>query len=333
MFWRLLAVILAVYHTCAQSDHMQRYKRTLAQRADRALAAAAREQCGSISRKRPPRSAAQHYPLAGVPGRYTRLTDLHVRTTKRMRTCTSGCSSNGTSVAGVRDDPIWDANEDKQPFSESSKAQGSALKVKLSKTIPNRQPKWKQQGGDMMDSSSSMRRVARGLTDIQNKPEEVPEARVPRSDYSSESEEFSGEREGPQSANKDLWRADAQDVPAKWMTALYFSGQAERLKVNPAFAIDLPRSRFTLELWVKPEGGQNNPAIIAGGCVCYHIKFSELSCFCADCFSFKSSRNRFCKKWKTSLLLLIGYYLKQMLILKERHSQLAEYTKVMLDVV
>uniref|UniRef100_A0A673GA85 Pappalysin-2-like n=1 Tax=Sinocyclocheilus rhinocerous TaxID=307959 RepID=A0A673GA85_9TELE len=50
----------------------------------------------------------------------------------------------------------------------------------------------------------------------------------------------------------------------KWMTAMYFGGQAEQLKVNPAFGIDLPRSRFTLELWVKPEGGQNNPAIIAG---------------------------------------------------------------------
>lgn len=304
MFWRLLAVILAVYHTCAQSDHMQRYKRTLAQRADRALAAAAREQCGSVSRKRPPRPAAQHYPLAG-----TRLTDLHVRTTKRMRTCTNGCSSNGTSVAGVRDDPIWDANEDKQPFSESSKAQGSALKVKLSKTIPSRQPKWKQQGGDMMDSSSSTRRVARGLTDIQNKPEEVPEgrerARVPRSDYSSESEEFSGEREGPQSANKDLWRADAQDVPAKWMTALYFSGQAERLKVNPAFAIDLPRSRFTLELWVKPEGGQNNPAIIAGGCVCYHISFSELSCFKRTAFPLRVPEICFVRSGRQANWLLL----------------------------
>uniref|UniRef100_A0A8C1THT0 Pappalysin 2 n=1 Tax=Cyprinus carpio TaxID=7962 RepID=A0A8C1THT0_CYPCA len=61
-----------------------------------------------------------------------------------------------------------------------------------------------------------------------------------------------------------LDQADVRNLPAKWMTAVYFGGQAEQLKGNPAFGIDLPRSRFTLELWVKPEGGQNNPAIIAG---------------------------------------------------------------------
>ncbi|KAA0719365.1 Pappalysin-2 [Triplophysa tibetana] len=270
---------------------MQRYKRTLAQRADRAQAAASREPCGSISRRRPPRSEVQHYPLAAVLGRYTHPKDTHVRTTETATSCSNGCSSNGTRGAEVPHDPIWDTNEkvkydkqqrrkDKQPFSETNKARGFTLKViksnKLSKTTPNRHSKetrvpsmrWQQQAGDMMDSSSSMRRFARSFKDIQNKPAEVPEgkkhARVPRSDYSAESEEFSGEREGLQSAPGDLWRADAHDVPAKWMTALYFSGQAERLKVNPEFDIDLPRSRFTLELWVKPEGGQNNPAIIAG---------------------------------------------------------------------
>lgn len=245
MFWRLLAVILAVYHTCAQSDPVQRYKRTLAQRADR-------EQCASISRKR------QHYPLAAVPGRYTRLTDLHLRTTKRAKSCSNGCSSNATSAAGVRDDPIWDTNG-------QGKYDKQRMKDEPSKS---RHPTHvaSQQGGDTMDSSSSTRRVARSLADIQNGAEGAPEvrhARGPRGDYSAESEEFSGEREAPPG---DLWRGDAQDVPAKWMTALYFAGRAERLKVNPAFAIDMPRSRFTLELWARPEGGQNNPAIIAGGC-------------------------------------------------------------------
>uniref|UniRef100_A0A673IPZ2 Pappalysin-2-like n=1 Tax=Sinocyclocheilus rhinocerous TaxID=307959 RepID=A0A673IPZ2_9TELE len=146
MFFRLLAIIIAISHTwplnSAQPDHLQKYKRTLAQRADRALAG---EQCGSISRKRPLHSAAQQYPLAGVAGRYTRLIDLHLRKTKTVRSC-----------------------------------------------------------------------------------------------------------------------SDVHNMPAKWMTAVYFSGQADQLKVNPAFGIELPHSRFTLELWVKPEGGQNNPAIIAG---------------------------------------------------------------------
>ncbi|KAF7222859.1 pappalysin 2 [Nothobranchius furzeri] len=48
------------------------------------------------------------------------------------------------------------------------------------------------------------------------------------------------------------------------MTALYFRGHWEQLKVKLAEGVELPRARFSLELWVKPEGGQSNPAVIAG---------------------------------------------------------------------
>uniref|UniRef100_A0A4W4ED87 Sushi domain-containing protein n=1 Tax=Electrophorus electricus TaxID=8005 RepID=A0A4W4ED87_ELEEL len=71
----------------------------------------------------------------------------------------------------------------------------------------------------------------------------------------------SGEPEG------QAWGADRQDAPLQWMTALYFSGQGERLRLNPATFVELPHAAFTAELWVKLEGGQDNPAIIAGLCV------------------------------------------------------------------
>ncbi|MGH0145193.1 UNVERIFIED_CONTAM: hypothetical protein FKN15_042237 [Acipenser sinensis] len=45
---------------------------------------------------------------------------------------------------------------------------------------------------------------------------------------------------------------------------MYFSGKKEQVKLHPASELELPRSEFTVELWVKPEGGQSNPAIIAG---------------------------------------------------------------------
>ncbi|XP_069497247.1 pappalysin-2 [Ambystoma mexicanum] len=50
------------------------------------------------------------------------------------------------------------------------------------------------------------------------------------------------------------------------LTSLYFSrSRDEVLVVRPeAVGQELPRQEFTVEVWVKPEGGQGNPAIIAG---------------------------------------------------------------------
>lgn len=60
------------------------------------------------------------------------------------------------------------------------------------------------------------------------------------------------------------WQSPMLSVPSSWMTALYFSGRQEQLKLNPAAGLELPRGKFSLELWVKPEGGQSNPAVVAG---------------------------------------------------------------------
>lgn len=60
------------------------------------------------------------------------------------------------------------------------------------------------------------------------------------------------------------WQSPMLSVPSSWMTALYFSGRQEQLKLNPAAGLELPREKFSLELWVKPEGGQSNPAVVAG---------------------------------------------------------------------
>ncbi|XP_050833732.1 pappalysin-2 [Serinus canaria] len=48
------------------------------------------------------------------------------------------------------------------------------------------------------------------------------------------------------------------------LPALYFSGGREQLAARAEALPAVPREEFTLELWVKAEGGQNNPAIIAG---------------------------------------------------------------------
>ncbi|XP_075689190.1 pappalysin-2 [Rhinoderma darwinii] len=45
--------------------------------------------------------------------------------------------------------------------------------------------------------------------------------------------------------------------------SIYFSGAHNRLVLNPEAEQQIPRETFTVELWVKPEGGQNGPAVIA----------------------------------------------------------------------
>ncbi|EMP38098.1 Pappalysin-1 [Chelonia mydas] len=43
--------------------------------------------------------------------------------------------------------------------------------------------------------------------------------------------------------------------------ALYFSGQGDQLRLKAD--IELPRDAFTLQVWLRAEGGQRSPAVIA----------------------------------------------------------------------
>nr|XP_035973072.1 pappalysin-2 isoform X1 [Halichoerus grypus] len=59
------------------------------------------------------------------------------------------------------------------------------------------------------------------------------------------------------------WEAETFN-PRGGLPVLYFSGRRGRLLLRPEVPADIPREAFTVEAWVRPEGGQNNPAIIAG---------------------------------------------------------------------
>ncbi|CAJ1071461.1 pappalysin-2 [Xyrichtys novacula] len=82
-------------------------------------------------------------------------------------------------------------------------------------------------------------------------------------DYSGEIEEVDPPASLPVGSFSP-WGSPVPPLPPSWMTALYFSGRREQLRVKPAAEVELPRAKFSLELWVKPEGGQSNPAVIAG---------------------------------------------------------------------
>lgn len=58
------------------------------------------------------------------------------------------------------------------------------------------------------------------------------------------------------------------------LPVLYFTGKRERLLLRPEVLAEIPREAFTVEAWVRPEGGQSNPAIIAGNVLSYSWVFS-----------------------------------------------------------
>uniref|UniRef100_A0A672GNP6 Pappalysin 2 n=1 Tax=Salarias fasciatus TaxID=181472 RepID=A0A672GNP6_SALFA len=90
-----------------------------------------------------------------------------------------------------------------------------------------------------------------------------PSAKTPEvgtDDYSGEVDDA----DLPASLPMGGWGGPVPRVPPSWMSALYFSGRREQLKVKLSAGLELPRAAFSLELWVKPEGGQSNPAVIAG---------------------------------------------------------------------
>uniref|UniRef100_A0A8C9EHF4 Pappalysin 2 n=1 Tax=Pavo cristatus TaxID=9049 RepID=A0A8C9EHF4_PAVCR len=77
-----------------------------------------------------------------------------------------------------------------------------------------------------------------------------------------------GGGEEPRGEAEGRLRGRAARVPSpprgRPLPALYFAGGRETLAARPEALPHIPRERFTLELWVKAEGGQSNPAIIAG---------------------------------------------------------------------
>lgn len=95
----------------------------------------------------------------------------------------------------------------------------------------------------------------------QKKPTRILEGRSDE-DSSGEVEEVDSPVSQP-GGSPSPWRPMPR-VPSSWMTALYFGGRQEQLKLTPAAGLELPRGKFSLELWVKAEGGQSNPAVVAG---------------------------------------------------------------------
>lgn len=301
MFIRLLTIILVIFHTwllnTAMSDHIQRYKQSLVLK--EAKRQTAEEQCSSVSLNVP---AARNYLLAGMPGKFTRLPGIYLKSNFGSGEYSSD-KSNAHGMLDESDDQKKHADNSLlvangvqlSPYPESW---GSASQEKNVDGLPHRSNqrtlsklkealdsshvdnsakffslKMTDSSSETFKSASVMAESQSPWTWMERRDSSSSASRLRRSPikFASEgnkqlgegNEDYSGEVEGKNRPAAEFLSAKIHNVPPKWMTALYFS-QREQLKVNPAAGVELPRSSFTLELWVKPDGGQNNPVLLAG---------------------------------------------------------------------
>uniref|UniRef100_A0AAV2IQE2 Uncharacterized protein n=1 Tax=Knipowitschia caucasica TaxID=637954 RepID=A0AAV2IQE2_KNICA len=76
-----------------------------------------------------------------------------------------------------------------------------------------------------------------------------------------------GKRSVPPAVERRLGRQQRRTSQAvsnsleRGSNAVYFTGRGDQLRLKPG--VEIPRGNFTLELWIKPEGGQRSPAVIA----------------------------------------------------------------------
>lgn len=71
--------------------------------------------------------------------------------------------------------------------------------------------------------------------------------------------------------------SQAEDHSPDRGKAVYFTGRGDQLRLKPG--VEIPRGNFTLEMWIKPEGGQRSPTVIAGRIVCTSSVLSSLQLF------------------------------------------------------
>ncbi|XP_056149836.1 pappalysin-2 [Lampris incognitus] len=239
---RLLVIIVNGWLlNSVSSDSVRQYKRRMARRADRELARLAGEPCGSSSGRRYPGqpgslSPSQHHPLAAHPRKHTGREEPYSITGSAPVVCShsEGCGSGS--------DP-------RRTFPTLE-----ALRV------ADRGPEDIGRGGVKEDQEQGDEDgyVTRG-------GDHVSSAEGGSDDYSGEVDEGGHPIISPADGDGSPWGGGVAKPPSpSWMSALYFSGRREQLRLKAAAGVEVPRGKFSVELWVKPEGGQSNPAVIAG---------------------------------------------------------------------
>lgn len=300
----LVVIATALLLSAARADAVRRLKRAMARRADRELSSLAGEPCtvsGVWSSRRRPRSLSlwQQRPPVGREHRHRRRRGWGWLE-RAAALCAGGCrfESGGTQQAwlektswaakwsgsvgaGSQDGKQHDhrsATQEKElrdgtgaarpglPFAgPSSRSSRSRLSRDLWPMFAHQ-----EEGNASLNTQAppdSSTHPARLTAHHALQLEADGDQKIPTGILEGRGGEDPSGKVGVEAlpgGSASLRRSGLPTVPDAWMTALYFSGRQEQLKLNPATGLDLPRERFTLELWLKPEGGQGNPAVLAG---------------------------------------------------------------------
>ncbi|KAF3698917.1 Pappalysin-2 [Channa argus] len=198
----------------------------------------------------------------GVGDRYVTLTErLYVNRSKYERRETKNVSKDGNEMS-VRKD----AGQRDSTSGHAQSPRGSRLVRSLDVTFPPE----KEDNSSWMKVSNDSSTVSRGPLVLYTLQQGHGNQDSSAGTVDDGTEAFSGEVEEADPpatlpvGSSSTWGSPVPRVPPSWMTALYFSGGRVQLKLKPTAEVELPRSEFSLELWVNPEGGQRNPGVIAG---------------------------------------------------------------------
>ncbi|XP_053738591.1 pappalysin-2 [Synchiropus splendidus] len=294
LFMRLLPVIVVITSTWllspVRSHPRGQYKRVLVRQADGELARLAGEPC-TVSRVQGSRQkTSQHHP----PVAKTRTKRQVVLASKSGPAVCEGACGGDIGVrpgAGAEKINRGDAKDTRAEAADASEAPKTTYGREVANTLIDENKRKSSPSGDAQrprrsrsarsihgtflyqeESNSSWGKVAAADSNVVQAVESLQQGDVRSATdtpevsidyYSGELEETDSQSSLAQ-VNALPWGSPVPKVGPSRMTTLYFHGRREHLRLKPGAGLELPRDEFTVELWIKPEGGQRNPAIIAG---------------------------------------------------------------------
>lgn len=286
----------------ASSEPGWTHKRSLAQRGHLNEMLSEGERCWLGTRIRRPKASPQHH-LFGVypsrPGSSLRpypMGDQGTHHAGRSKPAAEGMAVNSippdwTAHAAVRtgaeqlaalwvgdgpigqwellgdDDTYLDDRGSKAPLGEAGTWEGSATAATIITTFARQKeprPETRRKG---LAKLRRRRQVVKGLVEgMRGDPDVTPQhfGPWPKRPLMHGVRTSSSEDSVQNGRGNPYWEAETSNPHGGGLPILYFSGRRERLLLRPEVLAEVPREAFTVEAWVKPEGGQSSPTIIAG---------------------------------------------------------------------
>lgn len=244
------------------------------------------DRCWLGAEVRRPRAAPQHHLFGVYPNRPSSylgpspLGDLATRPAGRREPATEGAAGAGASSEAEQpaapwagdgpigqsallgdDDTSPDDGGSKPSLGEAGTRHRSATAATVTTPFAHRKEPKAGTRGKGRAKTRRRRQVVKGQAEgVQGDPDASPRHFQPLPGVRTSALEDSVQK----GAGDPSREAEPSQPRGGRLPVLYFSGRRERLRLRPEALAEIPREAFTVEAWVRPEGGQSNPAIITG---------------------------------------------------------------------